>query len=550
MISDENTHLANILNEIVDRMNLHQMKQYNLPFPQTSSNAELIRQSAINDSAPMTVVYTPVCTGKSYVLKNRIKACISAGTEPNRILILSMNLSKAKESADWNTDLKSHTFQEFTDILFDAIFPGIQTSNDVCLSSTLQLSDPSEQSTTGRLAQIFRLSDAKKKELYAILFVRQHPQETINWMMRNKMASSLLKRAILLTVMYYGSSDFRFPDIADTILVNSIQNMPIGTVCILLTYASMAHANLFITGYPDDGIYEFTGAFANAMNVIARRASIIRLHEPHNCNPDIMHFANLDPSAKTINNIEHLVVNNSNKYDYQTPANLILNNQPLRAFMEDALNQDKLLILCRNRHELEQINIYLSNDPTFSNYSKLDISAPKTPESIAWKVASGVKHHIDQMFPKVVSVHNILEQMRIYAANTYENPHMLEKLEKEIADINLPNENVEITMNTFIEILLKRESEKYDGYISEIENRERLIEMSESKIVLSTIHSAIDLRMPYVLTFAHFSDDEKDNNTMMRIAFSRASEKLFAVFLNQGTVKSQYQVYLEQKNTV
>ena len=82
-----------------------------------------IYASAIMSKAPITLAYTPAGTGKSALIKDRADATAESGIDKSRILVLNMNIAKAKEMSHKMTGMQVMTFSDFTCGIIEQNFP-------------------------------------------------------------------------------------------------------------------------------------------------------------------------------------------------------------------------------------------------------------------------------------------------------------------------------------------------------------------------------------------------------------------------------------------
>ena len=98
-------------------------------------------------------------------------------------------------------------------------------------------------------------------------------------------------------------------------------------------------------------------------------------------------------------------------------------------------------------------------------------------------------------------------------------------------------------MKTITEILINIESTLIQEHSENIKNNV-IIDLSDANIVLSTIHTATDIRCDNVVVFMKNMTDKIDTS-VYRVALSRANKSEYIIFANYGMFETQYQKYIK-----
>jgi DNA-binding beta-propeller fold protein YncE len=77
--------------------------------------------------------------------------------------------------------------------------------------------------------------------------------------------------------------------------------------------------------------------------------------------------------------------------------------------------------------------------------------------------------------------------------------------------------------------------------MDELQNKSTM-DFRDADIILSTIHSAIDIRNDNVVIF--FRNLSENDAALYRVAMSRANKTAYVIFVNNGTMTTKFQRYL------
>lgn len=544
-----------ILSSTMQYINTTDMKQYKIDKKSIPPN-NAIYKSAVSNSAPITLVFTPAGTGKSALVKDRVHAIESIGVPSSKIMVLNMNIAKTKQMQAQLPNVNVLTFSDFTHGLFAANYPECKLSDIASIANTLRLNN------TDHLTNEFinKLSIANQQDRITLLtlFVNSHLDYVTDKLCQIKMSEYAIESMICQNKIYRFQNN---PYDIESIIINGVQNMPIPILCTVLEYASMYHCNLFITGSPDETIYEFNMAYANAMNVLSsyvqKHIDIIRLNQTQKMNDDIKNVLNMVPNAK-INNANvsaaHMTVN----HDIPVTSMLSASIGPNAPYLMSKLsNNEHVLILARSKADINDIKqvIIDSYKPLFPNLKILDLTNIQAPNTIYGTLMA--KHYSDlsirytngitvgQFF---YELYNIIAYEISITESPYAKSQMISDKEKlndfvdkhvsEFGNLNTTHSIYDIT-----KLLIDIESDEIQKHSEYIKNN-AVIDITNADIVLSTIHTATDIRYDNVIAFMKNVSDKIDN-AVYRVAMSRANSSEYIIFANYGNFEVPYQKYLK-----
>ena len=156
------------------------------------------------------------------------------------------------------------TFSDFTHAIFAANYQDYELSDEKSIINTLKLCG----NTPFRQAFLEKLSIANSQDRACLLtiFVNNHLDEIEAELSAIHKIDYTLESMICQNRMYQLANN---PFHLDEILINGVHNMPLHTLCCILEYASMYGCRLFLTGMPDETIYDFNMAYGKSMNMIS-----------------------------------------------------------------------------------------------------------------------------------------------------------------------------------------------------------------------------------------------------------------------------------------
>ena len=146
MTSDDYNVICNqMLTVAMKYVNTSQIKCYANIDKKSVNGGDIIYKSAVADKSPITLVYTPAGTGKSSLIKERINAMIRNGENPAKILVLNMNVAKAKQMKNEISGVNAMTFCDFIHGIFTANNDNFSLADSNTVTNLLRVkSDPND----------------------------------------------------------------------------------------------------------------------------------------------------------------------------------------------------------------------------------------------------------------------------------------------------------------------------------------------------------------------------------------------------------------------
>lgn len=556
MNSNEYSTVCNqILSSTMQYVNTTNMRSYKIDKNLISPN-NAVYKSAVANSAPITLAFTPAGTGKSALVKDRVHALETIGVPSSKIMVLNMNIAKTKQMQMQLPNVNVMTFSDFTHGLFSANYPNCQLSDIVSIANMLRLDNQDHLTTEF----INKLSIANQQDRMTLLtlFVNVHLDYVIDKLCKLQMSEYALESMICQNKIYYFKNN---PYDVESIIINGVQNMPIPIFCTILEYASMYHCNLFITGSPDETIYEFNMAYANAMNVLSsytqKHIDIIRLNQTQKMNNDIKNALNLIPTAKISNanvSAAHLVVN----HDIPVTSMLSASIGPKAPYLMDKLaHKESVLILARSKADINDIKqvIIDSYNPLFPDLKILDLTTIQAPSTVYGTLMAKHNSDLTIRYTNGITVGQFFYEMYnilVYEISTTESPYAKSQMISDKEKLNdfvnthmtvFGDFNTSYSVNEITKLLINVESDEIQKHSDYVKNN-IIVDISNADIILSTIHTATDIRHDNVIAFMKNVSDKIDN-AVYRVAMSRANCSEYIVFANYGNFEVPYQKYLK-----
>lgn len=509
--------------------------------------------SAATSGSPITIVYTPVGSGKSALIADHIKGLMLNGTHAENIAVLSMNIAKAKQTALDIPGITSMTFSDFTHQLFITNRPDYELVDDNTIINELKLQEqtPFCQALLNKLT----IKNPKDRNCLLTVFINNHTNETEAELAKIHKISYTLESMICQNRLY----EFTYnPFCLEEIIVNGVHNMPLHTLCCLLEYASVLGCNLFFTGMPDETIYEFNMAYGNAMNMLSSYMNHLDI--------SVIHLS----STKMADDIKNTLLQTDNvtiHSDYVKTSNLIIKYEDdekmtiqnaiaksLCNYIDKKLaKKEQVLIIAKSKSEINAIKSVILETKNYDCQKITDLTAIQPPVllwgTVLVKYANTLKTTYPNGLTKIMLYDNLWKYLsqeinladskRIKDLYIQSQNSLYEKVNTAWTE----NDMMEKPVLTRILEIIHEESqimEKHNNYIKDCVS----IDLSISDIIFSTIHSATDIRCDNVIVYLRNFSDKIDEN-LYRIALSRANNTEYLIFANSGNFEIPVQRYLK-----
>jgi hypothetical protein len=542
-----------ILSDTMHYVDTSAMKTYQIS-KNDIANGNAIYKSAVADKSPITLVYTPAGTGKSAMIKDRVQAIINLGTPASKIMILNMNIAKVKQMSQEMPDVNIMTFSDFTHNIFAANYPECKLSDETSIANMLRL-EPHD-SITEQFINRLSTYDPRTRATMLSLFVNQNTQQVIDMLQHIGKSEYALESMICHNMMYRFAKN---PYDIETILINGVHNMPVPILCSILEYANRYHCNLFMTGSPNETIYEFNMAYKNGMDVLSaysdKNIGIIRLTESK-MSKSIANVLNMTRTS-ALDNIETKTVFT----DANTPVSQSIEQAlsvATTTYLSDRLDTKKpVLIIARSKSDINDIKQLLETQyrKKYPCMSVLDLTSTQVPNTSYGKYLSTWHTALETKYPNEMTVRQLGYELYNVLTNAIDNTTsqykkaQLESDRDNIMSFITSNAHVfgslESVWNTreLIQAVIETESELIQFCIESIKKNSKL-DFTGADIILSTIHSAIDIRNDDVIVFLRNTNENIDP-ALYRVALSRANESEYLIFANNGNFETSYQRYLK-----
>lgn len=554
MLPDEYGMLCDrILTETMKYINTEKMT-IPVKFRDNANIQAPIYKSAVESQSPITLIYTPSGSGKSKLINDRAKALMDNGTPAQKLAVLSMNIAKAKQTAKELPGVNVMTFSDFTHGIFTANYHGYDLSDLQSIINTLKIQNlsPSGKNILDKLS----MSNPKDRTSLMTIFVNNHLKETEDEFAKIHKINYAIESMICQNRIYQLPKN---PYDFEEILINGVHNMPLHTLCTVLEYASMYGCRLFITGMPNETIYDFSMAYSGAMNIISAYAStknigIIRL-QPEYMNADIQAVLAQNPSAKISS--EHIHTANVNtRYMADTKNILDTIFQTGPDYINEKINKhEQILVIAKSKSDIAEIkasmkNKYLDSHPAIQ---VLDLTEIQPPSYDSGTLLAKYYGNIASAFPNGINRIELLGKLydilclEINNAGSMHMKAAYQAQKENLAEIAktvwTPADYERHPVRQMIQQIIDQEMMSIQKYNDNIRVN-ACIDISAAGIILSTIHSAIDIRLDNVVLYMKNGNNKIDEN-LYRVALSRANMSEYLIFMNSDNFDVPVQQYIK-----
>ena len=510
--------------------------------------------SAATSYSPITIAYTPVGAGKSALIADRVNGLIRSGIPASNIAVLSMNIAKSKQTELEMPGVNCMTFSDFTHAIFAANYQGYELSDEKSIINTLKLCD----NTPFRQVFLEKLSIANSQDRACLLtvFVNNHLDEIEAELSAIHKIDYTLESMICQNRMYQLTNN---PFHLDEILVNGVHNMPLHTLCCILEYASMYGCRLFLTGMPDETIYEFNMAYGKAMNMISSYMNTlgvggVRLPSVK-MSPDIQN---------TLLQTENAPINMTNVQAAHVTAKYLTDPT---AMLQQALingsdyidrklaNHEQILVLARSKSEIYDMKNVIMNHfaQKYPNMVVADLTGIQPPTSVWGTVLTKYYASLKTAYPQGIDKIELYRRLWLMLTNEIKNApskHMKAIYQQSQTDLShlansawTQDDYKKKPVITRIQNIIDEESRQIQTYNQHIKDNV-VLDLSSADIIFSTIHSATDIRCDNTVVYLKNFSDTVDEN-VYRIALSRANKSEYLIFVNTDNFDVPVQYYLK-----
>lgn len=552
MTSDDYNVICNqMLTVAMKYVNTSQIKAYGNIDKRNVANGDIIYKSAVAEKSPITLVHTPAGTGKSSLIKDRIKAIVDNGEDPSKILVLNMNIAKVQQMKNEVPDVNIMTFCDFIHGIFEANNDGFTLVDPHTVTNTLRVNTDLNDSLAAKFITALGSNDSQHRTVMSALMINQHLDETYKLLKKIRRIDYSLESIICHNMMYKYKND---PYDVNTIIVNGIHNMPIPILCTIIEYVNKYHCNLFMTGSTDETVYEFNMAYKNAIDVIAsysdKGIGIVRLSKSV-MTDSINAAVNMKP-VQSLDGIEIKSINTRFATDDVTMEETFSPNAT-DYIMNNLRDKKQILIVSRLKSDIPHIQSviekhYRNSFPDMSILNIADLNPPDAEYStILAKNIGYLRQKYTQMNNQTIGFElyelfaaELAETKSVYRQNVIQT-HM-DNLVQFIQEFSAIVPDTDRSVNDAVMSVIEYESEKMQAHMQKLRDNSTM-DLRDADIVLSTIHSAIDIRNDNVIVF--FRNLNENDNALYKVAVSRANKTAYVIFANNGTFTTKYQRYLQ-----
>ena len=540
-----------ILSLTMNQINIAGMKRYNID-KNTINSSDVIYRSAVADRSPITIAYTPAGTGKSALIKDRANAIMKLGVPPEKIMILNANIAKVKQMKQEMPGVNIKTFSEFTHDIFTANVPGFKISDTTSIANLLKLTEINDQKE--KFITDLSMFNQQERAMMLTLFINKNAETALNILKEIKCIDYSLESMLCHYYMYLFKNN---PYDIETILVNGTNNMPIPILCSVIEYANKYRCNLFVTGSDKSTIYDFNMAYGGSLTVMSAHngVGIVRLVNSK-ITPSIQNVLDLRRTTEKLKNIYAFSMN----IGYETTTYDIAKEALATPYLGDCLSKkEPVLILARSKKDITDIKQVLEERyrPGFPNMNVLDLTNIQAPYSNYGKVLVMYRKELQARHPNTVTTRQFCNDMYTllqYMAENEKSNTRKAQYQKDLDDcVNFVQTNIDKLgsmekkwkLDNIIRTIINIESDRIQKHNDDVNNN-LSFDFDGADIILSTIHSAVDIRMDNVIAFIRNTKNYKDETPLFDVMLSRANKSEYLIFANLNNNKTSYQMYIEQ----
>lgn len=528
--------------------------------------ADTVYEAAVADNTPFTIVQAPSGAGKSRIVERRVGKLMESGVCPAEILVLANSLTRSSQLSQQTPGILAMPFNEFTQGLFDANIPMVQSAGRHVVSAALKLNayDPDAPEcfrgkTADDLVLALQVDDPLERWIRLTELSNQKTDEVVELVSRAGYACHEIKSTVAQNRVYKFQQD---PFEAKAILVDGVHNMPLPVLCAVLEYAYRFRSSLFMTGEPKECICEFNMAYAEAINHLTTRPGvrINRLSDRSSLPEDIRAVltANNDVSLPS----EHVML------DYQVWKDPERRDPMIAAAVEAAVpdiernvrDKKQTLILARSQRDAAVIKTALrKRAPRLTSDEVLvDLTRAEQGEAVRSRCLMDWYPYLHATYRDGLSMRQLFAELyNMFSADvrklqdnarlrrTYERTRdgLLDWANARFARFN--GYDAVVALDDAIRLMIEMEAEDEQARFQEIYKAG--VKAHAAPIVLSTIHGAINLHSDYVLAVMA-QDTGYPDLPLWKVALSRAKERERIAVVTNDRVKSPYQLYLLERS--
>ena len=524
-----------------------------------------VYENALCDNSPVTIVQVPSGTGKSSVIEQRVQKLVAAGMEPSEILVLSISLGRAAQLAAQTPGILAMSFNEFTQGLFDANVPMVQSAGRHVAIAAMQLKayDPDApecfrgQIADGLIAAL-QVDDPMERWIRLVELANQETAEMTELAAHAGYACHEMKSAIAQNMAYKFPHD---PFGVRTVLIDCVHDMPLPVLCTVLEYAYRFRSSLFMVGDPAECICEFNMAYAEATNRLTscQGVRVNRLPDRSSLPNDIRAVLASDPGVRLPSAnvmLDYLTWRDKERRDPLIEAAVAAAVPDIAA---NARAGKQSLIVARSRHDVAVAKAAIAKtDPKLaSDEAMVDLTRADQGEAVRSRCLMSYYPYLRSKYRDGLSMQALLgelydmlctdvaklvEDRRLRAAYEHTRDGLLSWADGHAARFN--GYDVVLGLDEAIRLMIQMEAEDEQLRFKAIQDAGA--RAKSAPVVLSTIHGAINLHSDYVLAVMA-QDTGYPDLPLWKVALSRAKERERIAVITGDRVRSPYQSYLLER---
>ena len=510
MITKEFESICNMmLSSRMQNVDTTNMKSYKIDKSNINSDNALYK-SAVADSSALSLVYTSPGYDSLGLMMDRARAIMASGETPSKIAVLCTTDVSAQLVKNNVPQVQTLTTQDFIDQLYCANYSNCWLATDDMLSANIKLDAIVDKRNLtpeeAELVKILDMADSQDKAILISLYANNHKDALLDLTKNYRLRTSV--EAICQNTTYSMPNN---PFDINAIILNNVSNVSIPVLCTIIGYANRYHTNLYLVGAPEETIYSFQASYKKALDIIAsfstdKNIGIIRLENNKNTHPDIPKFMKMKPiQDKSIISIEKI---SAEGISNDTALKKAFDNN-INYITEKLNNHERVLICAPYSRMLEKIKPILEKTyPSANIYQasqKFDL-----PMRINMKTMMDIYDDMSKKYTNDTSMADFLfdivkRKIPIEAYNKTDRAMTSEEINQFRATFDAGilrfcgQYNNKFDITTLYRMLLQGECATLNEYYAEMKKHKTVDSNFAADIVLSTIHTAIDMQYSNVV---------------------------------------------------
>ena len=556
------------------------------PYTPTDINPSPEQMAAITAVDPCVIVQSGAGSGKSTVIKHRLRYMEQCGVDLTNTMVLSFTNAAADHIKEIAPQVNSKTIASMIHDIYAMNWTHqlstIDTMLNIIYANKILMRNPVAQALTNGLRILRKDVNSGLVSLSAV--IKDHFDDVIRILDTINQTTLELESLIC----YHAGASIKEPnDLCEHVIMDEVQDNSIFEFIYIIRYIIRHQSSLYLVGDGSQTLYEFRASDPKALNCLEMSGvfSCYKLQTNYRSNQNILDFANLVLATIEANSVARLqlqansflvddfeknvqvayrsVQNKSRDLQAAVPSML----WDIRPWIEDKLaKHEQICFLAYRRRDLDPFIRLVAT--AWPNASLINIVPQKTfPQAFfskyVYALGEELYHRPGADVTAEVAMHLTGNIALVARPNQEDFVKVLiaEWRQKAFAQLMLDDKSLQaggISMDEFkarvFQSMIDFEIEKnaMKQRITSMENQKlKAQDMSGFNFVCSTIHSAKGLEFDNVILLYDEGDArDEENKRMYYVGLTRAkgSEYVLAYGTNRGSaIRSAWEAMRDQK---